>query len=63
MLRAARRGASSLRAAETSSHLPLPDLVHDMDHPLSRLRTDLLQGHTARVNALEQTDPGAEQNG
>ena len=28
-----------------------------------RLRADLLQGHPARVHALEQGDPGAEQHG
>jgi hypothetical protein len=30
-------------------------------HPLRRLRADRLQGHAARVHALEQADSGAEQ--
>ena len=34
-----------------------------MSHPLRRLRAGLLEGHPARVHALEQADPGAEQHG
>ena len=45
------------------SQLPLPDGVRQVGHPLRRLRADLLQGHPARVHALEQGDPGAEQHG
>jgi acyl-CoA synthetase (AMP-forming)/AMP-acid ligase II len=36
--------------------LPLPDRVGQVGHPLPRLRADLLQGHAARVHALEQAD-------
>jgi hypothetical protein len=43
--------------------LPLPDGVGQVGHPLRRLRADRLQGHAARVHALEQADSGAEQHG
>ena len=43
--------------------LPLPDCVGQVGHPLRRLRAERLQGHAARVHALEQADSGAEQHG
>src|SRR5437660_6107446 len=43
--------------------LPLTDCVGQVGHPLCRLRADRLQGHAARVHALEQADSGAEQHG
>ena len=43
--------------------LPLVDGVGQVGHPLRRLRADRLQGHAARVHALEQADSGAEQHG
>jgi hypothetical protein len=46
-----------------SRQLPLPDCVGQVGHPLRRLRADRLQGHAARVHALEQADSGAEQHG
>ena len=46
-----------------SRPLPLPDCVGQVGHPLRRLRADRLQGHAARVHALEQADSGAEQHG
>ncbi len=46
-----------------SRQLPLPDCVGQVGHPLRRLRADRLQGHAARVRALEQADSGAEQHG
>jgi len=56
---AADLGGGALR----SRRLPLPDGVGQVGHPLRRLRADLLQGHAARVHALEQADSGAEQHG
>ena len=50
-------------AARRSRQLPLPDCVGQVGHPLRRLRADRLQGHAARVHALEQADSGAEQHG
>ena len=47
----------------SSRRLPLPDCVGQVGHPLRRLRADRLQGHAARVHALEQADSGAEQHG
>ena len=52
-------GGGALR----SRQLPLPDCVGQVGHPLRRLRADRLQGHAARVHALEQADSGAEQHG
>ena len=52
-------GVGALR----SRQLPLPDCVGQVGHPLRRLRADRLQGHAARVHALEQADSGAEQHG
>ena len=49
--------------ARRSRQLPLPDCVGQVGHPLRRLRADRLQGHAARVHALEQADSGAEQHG
>ena len=46
-----------------SRQLPLPDCVDQVGHLLRRLRADRLQGHAARVHALEQADSGAEQHG
>src|SRR5258708_291064 len=43
--------------------LPLPGCVGQVGHPLGRLRAERLQGHAARVHALEQADSGAEQHG
>ena len=43
--------------------LTLPDGVGQVRHPRGRLRADQLQGHAARVHALEQADSGAEQHG
>jgi len=43
--------------------LPLVDGVGQVGHPLRRLCADRLQGHAARVHALEQADSGAEQHG
>ncbi len=57
--RAADLGGGALR----SGQLPLPDCVGQVGHPLRRLRADRLQGHAARVHALEQADSGAEQHG
>ena len=57
--RAADLGGGALR----SRQLPLPDCVGQVGHPLRRLRADRLQGHAARVHALEQADSGAEQHG
>ena len=57
--RAADLGGGALR----SRPLPLPDCVGQVGHPLHRLRADRLQGHAARVHALEQADSGAEQHG
>ena len=48
---------------EERRQLPLPDCVGQVGHPLRRLRADRLQGHAARVHALEQADSGAEQHG
>jgi len=45
------------------ARLPLPDGVGQVRHPRGGLRTDRLQGHPARVDALEQADSGAEQHG
>jgi hypothetical protein len=45
------------------ARLPLPDGVGKVRHPWGGLRADRLQGHAARVHALEQADPGAEQHG
>ncbi len=56
---AADLGGGALR----SRQLPLPDCVGQVGHPLRRLRADRLQGHAARVHALEQADSGAEQHG
>jgi hypothetical protein len=58
-LTAADLGGGALR----SRQLPLPDCVGQVGHPLRRLRADRLQGHAARVHALEQADSGAEQHG
>ena len=61
--------ASSIHRADLgggalmSRQLPLPDCVGQVGHPLRRLRADRLQGHAARVHALEQADSGAEQHG
>lgn len=52
-------GGGALR----SRQLPLPDCVGQVGHPLRRFRADRLQGHAARVHALEQADSGAEQHG
>jgi len=49
--------------ARYAERLPLPDCVGQVGHPLRRLRADRLQGHAARVHALEQADSGAEQHG
>lgn len=43
--------------------LSLPDGVGQVRHPRGGLRADRLQGHAARVHALEQADSGAEQHG
>jgi hypothetical protein len=51
------------RVEVNRGQLPLPDCVGEVGHPLRRLRADLLQGHPARVHALEQADSGAEQHG
>ena len=51
------------RGARRSRRLPLPDGVGQVGHSLRRIRADLLQGHAARVHALEQADSGAEQYG
>ena len=59
-------GVALVRAgggALSSGQLPFPDCVGQVGHPLRRLRADLLQGHAARVHALEQADSGAEQHG
>jgi hypothetical protein len=56
---AADLGGGALR----SRQLPLPDCIGQVGHPLRRLRADRLQGHAARVHALEQADSGAEQHG
>jgi hypothetical protein len=53
----------STSGCPTRDPLPLPDCVGQVGHPLRRLRADRLQGHAARVHALEQADPGAEQHG
>jgi uncharacterized protein YxjI len=51
-------------AVDMMAHeVPLPDGVGQVGHPLRRLRADRLQGHAARVHALEQADSGAEQHG
>ena len=57
--------ASAVRRSPVSSavRLPLPDGVGQVRHPRGGLRADRLQGHAARVHALEQADPGAEQHG
>src|SRR5216110_2804162 len=47
----------------SSGRLPLPDGVGQVRHPWGGLRPDRLQGHAARVHALEQADSGAEQHG
>jgi MFS family permease len=57
--RAADLGGGALR----SRQLPLLDCVGQVGHPLRWLRADRLQGHAARVHALEQADSGAEQHG
>ena len=57
------RAAEPRRGALRSRQLPLPDCVGQVGHPLRRLRADRLQGHAARVHALEQADSGAEQHG
>ena len=49
--------------ALSSRQLPLPDGVGQVRHPRGGFRADLLQGHAARVHALEQADSGAEQHG
>ena len=49
--------------ALSSRQLPLPDGVGQVRHPRGRLGADRLQGHAARVHALEQADSGAEQHG
>jgi hypothetical protein len=54
---------TSAGGALRSRQLPLPDCVGQVGHPLRRLRADRLQGHAARVHALEQADSGAEQHG
>ena len=46
-----------------SRQSPLPDCVGQVGHPLRQLRADRLQGHAARVHAVEQADSGAEQHG
>ena len=43
--------------------MPRPDFVGQVGHPPRRLHADRLQGHAARVDALEQADTGAEQHG
>ena len=57
------RAADLGGGALSSRQLPRPDCVGQVGHPLRRLRADLLQGYSARVHALEQADPGAEQHG
>ena len=47
----------------SAARLPLPDGVGQVRHPRGGLRADGLQGHAARVHALEQADSGAEQHG
>ena len=47
----------------TAVRLPLVDGVGQVGHPPRRPRADRLQGHAARVHALEQADSGAEQHG
>jgi hypothetical protein len=45
------------------ARLPWAHGVGQVRHPRGGLRADRLQGHAARVHALEQADPGAEQHG
>ena len=42
---------------------PLPDRVGQVRHPWGGLGADGLKGHPGRVYALEQADPGAEEDG
>ena len=58
----ARRHAA-VRRVSSAVRLPLPDGVGQVRHPRGGLRADRLQGHAARVHALEQADSGAEQHG
>ena len=51
------------RSEEASRQLPLPNGVGQVRHPWGGFRADRLQGHAARVHALEQADSGAEQHG
>ena len=55
--------ASAVRRVSSAVRLPLPDGVGQVRHPRGGLRADRLQGHAARVHALEQADSGAEQHG
>src|SRR6202020_2881684 len=57
------RSDDHLLPAARSRQLPLPDFVGQVGSPLRRLRADRLQGHAARVHALEQADSRAEQHG
>jgi len=45
------------------ARLPWAHGVGQVRHPRGGLRADRLQGQAARVHALEQADPGAEQHG
>jgi hypothetical protein len=57
------RPPSAVRRVSSAVRLPLPDGVGQVRHPRGGFRADRLQGHAARVHALEQADPGAEQHG
>ena len=57
------RPAGVVRRLSSAVRLPLPDGVGQVRHPRGGLRADRLQGHAARVHALEQADSGAEQHG
>ena len=55
--------ASAVRRVSSAVRLSLPDGVGQVRHPRGGFRADRLQGHAARVHALEQADSGAEQHG